>query len=227
MVISVVIPTYECYGRGVEFLDRLIKSVHNQSFKHYEICVSDHSINDEIEQYCDEHYFPISYYRNEEHRGNSSFNLNKAIELAKGDIIKPIFQDDYLFHDDAFRIINDILTDSHWVVVGNNSTYDDKNYFNPFIPTWNDEIIYGRNTLSSPSCVAYKRCDEIWDERLIWLMDCEFYYRMYQKYGLPYLESRILVTNFGHPNQYTHHIDNVRKQWEIDLMKQEYEQPHS
>lgn len=221
--ISIVVPAYECYGRGVEFLDRLVTSVHNQSFKDYEICVSDHSIDDEIEQYCDEHYFPISYYRNSECRGSSSQNLNMAIDLAQGDIIKPIFQDDYLYHKDALQIIHDVLSgDSHWIVVGNNSTYNDIDYINPFVPTWNNEIIYGRNTLSSPSCMAYKRCDERWDERLIWLMDCEFYYRLYKKYGLPYLESRILVTNFGHPNQYTHHIIKERKQWEVNLMKQEH-----
>ena len=222
--ISVVIPVYECHGRGIEFLDRLLKSIRKQSFRDYEICISDHSKDNAIYRFCRKHKMPIRYYHNLKNIGSSSHNLNMAIRLAKGDIIKPIFQDDYLFHEDALQIIHDILSvgNYHWVVVGNNSTRNNKDYFNDYIPTWNDNIVYGHNTLSSPSCMAYKRCAEKWDERLVWLMDCEFYNRLYQKYGMPYLEKRILVTNFGHHGQYTHHISSQRKQWEVNLMKQEH-----
>jgi hypothetical protein len=39
------------------------------------------------------------------------------------------------------------------------------------------------------------------DENLKMLMDCEFYYRMYIEYGMPFLLNQILMTNRSHSGQ--------------------------
>ena len=224
MKISIVIPTYECHGRGVEFLKRNLDSIYSQTFKDYEVIVSDHSVSYRIQEFCDNYdNIPVVYTRNAFDRGNSSANLNNAIRQSVGEIIKPMCQDDFIYDDNCLQIIHDhIVGGEKWVVVGNNSYTDEGAYFKEHIPTWNDDIIIGVNTLSSPSCMAYLWCDDMWDERLIWLMDCEFYYKLFKKYGLPYLESKILVTNFGHEFQYTHLIDNDRKKQEVSLMRKEH-----
>ena len=214
------------HGKGVEYLQRNLDSIFSQTHKDFEVIVSDHSITDDIMDLCLA-YLPddwrLSYIRNTNKRGNSSANLNYGISFTCGQIIKPMFQDDYFFSNEALAVIEKRISDGEkWVVVGNNSFVDGKGYFNDFTPYWNDDMVFGVNTLSSPSCMAYTPCKEIWDERLIWLMDCEFYYRLFLKYGLPYLESRILVTNFGHDKQLTHLIPKERKQWEVDLIKKEY-----
>jgi hypothetical protein len=77
--------------------------------------------------------------------------------------------------------------------------------------------------MSSPSCIAYLRDKDMsWDERLIWLLDCKFYYDMFKKYGLPYVENEILITIVMHPDQLTNTLSDGLKQQEIDLMKMEY-----
>ena len=43
--------------------------------------------------------------------------------------------------------------------------------------------------------------NEIFDENLIMLMDCEFYYQLYKKYDLPCILDKHLVTNRIHEKQ--------------------------
>ena len=90
------------------------------------------------------------------------------------------------------------------------------------IPYWNDDIVYGENTLSSPSCLAYRNNGMKWDERLIWLVDCKFYRELYDRYGEPTIGDAILVTNYGHEGQLTHTMGQEKKDWELNLIKKEY-----
>ena len=69
--VSVACPTFEYYGRGVEVLDDMFRTISNQTLKDVEVVVSDHSRTDEIEDYCkkNEHDLNIKYLRNENGRG--------------------------------------------------------------------------------------------------------------------------------------------------------------
>ena len=224
MKISVVIPSYEAYGRGVEFIDRGIKSVLSQSFQDFEIVVSDHSCDDKIASHVKSLNNPkIIYIHNHQNRGSSSANMNVGIKNSTGDIIKPLFLDDYFYSTDALQIIHDaFMREIKWLVCGNISCDDSGRFFRHFIPKWNDEIIFGCNTLSTPSCIAYVRCDVGFDERLIWLMDCKMYQDLYDAFGLPYIEPMALIANFLHKDQYTHRMGEDIKRKEEVLIKEEY-----
>ena len=52
MKVSVAIPTFEYYGRGVEFLDDMFRSISVQTLKDVEVVISDHSVDNSIEDYC-------------------------------------------------------------------------------------------------------------------------------------------------------------------------------
>lgn len=41
--ISICIPTWECYGRGFEFINDLLRTIEIQTFKDFEVCISDRS----------------------------------------------------------------------------------------------------------------------------------------------------------------------------------------
>jgi glycosyltransferase involved in cell wall biosynthesis len=225
MKISIVIPSYEMRGKGVAYLKHNIDQILGQAYTDYEVVVADHSVGDDIkaliESYGD---IRLVYRKNTENRGSSSANMNFGVMHATGEIIKPMFQDDFLYKPHALQVINDRFMEGiKWMVMASNVTENRTIYYYEFIPKWNDDIVYGNNTISGPTCVAYLKANEVrFDERLIWLMDVKFYYDMYRKYGLPYIEQEILVTNFKHPDQYTNLIPNKRKQEEVDLMKQEH-----
>lgn len=225
MKISIIIPTYNAFGRGREFVRYCIGQILNQSHSDYEVIVSDQSLDDGIKHlvgsYCDKRF---TWIRNTQNIGSSSSNLNFGIAHATGEIIKPMFHDDYFFSNDALAIINnDFLGNPAWVIVGSNQTKDRQNYYGALTPYWNDSIVIGRNTLGSPSCVAYKNtCDIKWDEGKLWLIDCKFYWEMFNKYGLPYLENTILVSNLSHSGQLSHTLPNERKRQEVEDIKKEF-----
>jgi glycosyltransferase involved in cell wall biosynthesis len=205
--ISICIPTYECSGRGVEFLTKLIQSIEIQTYKNFNIIISDHSLNDDIKNFCNDlkDIFEILYIKNEHSIGNSPSNTNNSIKNADGDIIKIMFQDDFFYNEKALElIVKEFENDNcHWLVTSCNHTNDDGKTFNNFMtPYWNENIIMGINTISSPSVLSFRNNNSCeFDENLVMLMDCEMYYQLYLKYGLPIIINEVLVTNRLHSKQ--------------------------
>jgi glycosyltransferase involved in cell wall biosynthesis len=207
MKVSVCIPTWEQYGRGFEFLQKNLNSILDQTYKNYNVIVSDHSLNDDIKNLCNSYinYMEIIYVKNDNDLGNGPANTNNSIINADGDIIKIMFQDDFFYDKNALEIIvNEFKNDDcNWLVTGCNHTNDDgSTYYNQMIPYWNDNIVTGTNTISSPSVLSFRRnvpC--LFDTNLTMLMDCEMYWQLYVKYGLPAIIPNCLVTNRMHEHQ--------------------------
>jgi len=209
MMISICIPTYEMGGKGHTFLEHSFSLLNAQTFKNFDVVVSDHSTGEDIKSVCDKYrlFFPISYYKNPSSRGSSSANINYAMNKAQGDIIKILFQDDYLCDANALDLIHQKFEDNKvdWVVNGTVHTSDNTHFYNPIIPRYNSLIHLGNNTISSPSVLAMRNKDiNYFDEKLIWLMDVEYYKRLYDKYGLPVVIDRILVVNRIWEGQVSH-----------------------
>lgn len=208
MKLSIAIPAWESYGRGVEFINDLLRTIEIQTFEDFEVCISDHSLNDEVmnevKQFEDK--FEIIYRKNSEKRGNGPANTNSAIELCTGDIIKIMFQDDFFYDDEALeKIEKEFVNGADWLVCGSNHTRDDgHNFYWDLYPKWNDDIINGVNTISSPSVLAARRevFDKVkFDEKLVMMMDCEYYFHARKLFGDPIYYNDVLVTNRVHSNQ--------------------------
>jgi len=223
MRFSIVIPTWEQYGKGYFFLTQLLDSIKNQSFNDYEIVISDHSINNEIENICKKYDFlKISYLRNQNKRGNSPHNLNFGLRQAKGEIIKVMFQDDFFINPNSLKLISNEfeINDCKWLVNGCCHTTDSINFFRYMIPKWNDRINEGVNTISSPSVLSFINKDILYfDENLTMLMDCDYYYSLHKKYGLPSILKEYLIANTFHEYQISKMYDK-NLQEEINLVKQ-------
>jgi len=193
MKLSIVVPCYEMGGRGVYFLDRLFKTVYLQECDKddFEVIVSDHSENDKISDYMLGVVYNsgrnVTYLRNREKRGSSSANINNAISEAKGDYIKPIFQDDRLYTTEDISIILENLKHDWLIHPYIHYNEGSKTYYNSRTPAYNSQILEGVNTIGPPTCVVFKNDNNYFDENLIWLMDCEFYHRLHLKYGHPHV----------------------------------------
>ena len=48
---TIGIPTYEMAGKGVLFLGELLDTINEQIFRDFEVIISDHSIDNEIEKF--------------------------------------------------------------------------------------------------------------------------------------------------------------------------------
>ncbi len=94
--VTVIIPTYK---RSVEFLSRAVKSVIDQTYKNIEIIVIDDSPSNYIERDNIKNYMDsivnqdIKYYQNEKNMGGS-LARNRGIELATGEYISFLDDDD-------------------------------------------------------------------------------------------------------------------------------------
>lgn len=226
--ISIAVPTWECYGKGAEFLDDLLRTIEIQTFNDFEVVISDHSQNDQVLNILDEYKnkFDIVYLRNENDRGNSSSNTNNAIDNCSGEIIKIMFQDDFFYDDEAIEKIYDVLynSDKIWILNGCNHTADHGNSFYwDFYPSFNDKLLNGVNTISSPSVVAFKKIvKRRFDCCLTYYMDIDFYYGMKVDYGEPILYNDILVSN-RFPSDYsiTTNVSNKNKEY-YEKIESEY-----
>lgn len=225
--ISVCIPTWEQGGFGQKYLQELLSSILMQTTERLEVVISDHSKDDKILELLPsfESYLDLNYIKFSEKFGNSPANTNNAIKYAKNDIIKIMFQDDFFYDKRALELI---LTefesdDCKWLVTGSNHTNDDgKTITNSMTPYWNDSILFGVNTISSPSVLAFrKNLNCVFDEELTMLMDCDLYYQLYCDYGLPIILNKALVTNRLHPNQISSWYDKDISD-EIKYIKHKY-----
>ena len=209
MKISIAIPTWECHGRGSEFLNDLLRTIEKQSFDEFEVCISDHSKDDLLTNvYCKfKDRLGIKYSKNIYDYGNGPANTNRAISMCSSDIIKVIFQDDFFFDDESLgKIYTELsISDRVWLLNGCNHTRDDGfSFYNEMYPRWNDKIINGVNTISSPSVLSFRRevFDRVkFDSKLTMMMDCEFYYHTRSIFGDPVYCDDVLTTNRVHSNQ--------------------------
>tara|TARA_B100002019_G_scaffold123483_1_gene106263 strand:- start:517 stop:1227 length:711 start_codon:yes stop_codon:yes gene_type:complete len=228
MKMSIAIPTWENNGRGAEFLEDLLSTIEIQTLTDYEVIVSDHSEDNSVKnvvKFYEKKGMNIKHVRNTENRGNGPANTNAAIEQCTGEVVKVMFQDDFFYDDEALEKIYNALmeSDSDWLVCGCNHTRSDgRDFYWTLMPTWNNELLKGVNSISSPSVMAFKRekVSERFDENLSMMMDCEMYYRLDKLHGQPVYLHDDLVTNRVHEGQIsaqTYSSDDYAKTMEREI----------
>jgi len=146
-------------------------------------------------------------------KGKMAKNTNEALKQSTGDLIKVLFMDDYFAHKDALKNIVESFT-GNWLITGCDT--------NPH-PYWTDDIITGNNKLGSPSCLTIKNgLGMYFDESMSWLLDCDFYKRMNDKYGIPTILDSVNVNIGIHDGQATNILTDKEKQNEHKYLYEKY-----
>lgn len=201
--VSIAIPVFEYYGRGVEVLDDMLRTISYQTLKDVEVVISDHSRYNNIETYCRENQYNlnIKYIRNENSRGNPAINTNNAIDNCSGEIIKLFQQDDFFYDNEALEIIYREMMQSpqKWFVCGAIHTRDDGNsFYHPMFPRWNDNMILEdqHNFIGGVSVLSImQEVKTRFDPNVRMLLDVDFYYNAMLNYGMPILYQDLLISN--------------------------------
>jgi glycosyltransferase involved in cell wall biosynthesis len=186
--LSICIPCYEMSGVGWQHLSESLSIIRSQEcdLSQVEIVVSDHSIDDAVENICSDYNdLNIQYVRNLNGRGSMSINTNNCIRNSTGKYIKPLFQDDLFFNPKSLKHILDNLADPWMAHEYTHLDGTSGNYYRQRTPYINDNFISGINTLGPPSIICFINDGNFFDEELSYLMDTEFYHRMIIKYGNP------------------------------------------
>jgi glycosyltransferase involved in cell wall biosynthesis len=219
--LSVAIPTHGMKNSDFLFR-RCLDSLWNQSFQDFEIVVTDNSDDDSIQRICEWYRTGIRYIKNK--RKGMAQNTNEAIKQSKGEYIKILYMDDYMAHDDALEKIVKHLSGA-WLVTGCTHIRTGEHYTHSVhLPSYSEDIYKGQNTIGSPSVLTIKNDNPIFfDEEMTWMLDCDYYKRLYDLYGEPTILKDINVIIGLHGGQMTHIMGEERKLKEFNYMIKKYE----
>lgn len=208
--VSICIPCYEMYGKGAMYLGRSLDMLSRQTWKNFEVVVSDHSTSDLIKDCCDQYRdrLNIVYIRNEQFRGSSCGNANVALDHASNPVIRILFQDDYLADEESLERASKYFTytNARWMATACKHQKEGSNdfYWELFPKKFNEENLFkGLNTIGCPSVIMTRKNDIRFDLRLPALMDLDYYQHLYGQYGPPVLFHEINVIIGIHPGQVT------------------------
>lgn len=196
MKVSICIPYYDKMDNAEFFMNRCLDSIKKQTYTDYEVVITK--------------------------EGTMAQNSNSAIKAARGDIIKILYQDDYFESEHALQTIVDAFRGG-WLATGCLHDYNGS-LINPHMPEWTDDIEKGNNKIGSPSVIAFENKEPLlFDETLGWLLDCDLYKRLYERYGEPtYVYEYCSVIGI-HPGQATNVISNNEKLKEQQYLNSKYE----
>lgn len=148
-----------------------------------------------------------------EEGGNAAENINKGIKKAKGEIIKILCMDDYFTHKNSLKDIVDNWK-GKWMITGCSN--------NPY-PYYTGDVHQGNNKLGGLSVIAiHNQNPLLFDEELQWLLDCDYYKRMYDLYGLPTILNGVNVTIEEGDHQATNNLAMELKRNEVIKLTQRY-----
>lgn len=149
--------------------------------------------------------------------GSMPVNTNRAIECAKGELIKILYMDDCFSSEYALEdIVMHFSEEDEWMITGCDT--------NPY-PRWTDDIETGNNKLGSPSVLTFRNhfADNLlFDERMSWMLDADLYKRMHEKYGKPKILDAKNILIGVHSGQMTNLLSHEEKFYEQEYMKQKY-----
>lgn len=203
------------------FLKRNLDSILNQKFKDYEIVISDDSVDDGLKTWLRD--YPVHYFKNKGPKGMAS-NTNSAIDNAKGELVKILFQDDYFFDTTSLNDIDRLFTRStFWLVTGctHEVHYEWGTTFeNPHYPFYSES----ENTIGSPSVLTIRQDVKIrFDTNFQWVLDLDLYKQLFREYGKPKILNTTNVVIGIHDGQTTHKLSDQHKMLEHQLLRQKYD----
>ncbi len=226
---SIAIPAYGYNGRGGNYLEHNFSIIEKQTFKDFEVVVSDHSIDDTIKNVCDKwsDKINIKYYVNNKGRGYISPNLNVAMKNCDGQWIKILFQDDFLYDENSLKKTYDYINANNnvkWLATEFYHSNDGINLYLHYIPRWTDNVWTGNNAIGCPSVITVKNKDLLlFEETIDWLMDVEYYKRMYDKHGELGIMNEITVVNrTNHNDRDSHSFTDEHMKFELDFVNKKF-----
>jgi glycosyltransferase involved in cell wall biosynthesis len=184
---------------------RLLDSIAIQTFRNFEVVVTDDSPGLEVNALCETYKgkFHLCYFRNDSPLGSPE-NWNEAVRMARGEWIKIMHDDDWFSGENSlleFALAADKNPDASFIFSAYRDVFLDENRERVmFVPPGRYKaflrdatVLFARNIIGPPSVVLYRRSLPVrFDPAVKWVVDIDFYIRSMSG-GRPAYISKILV----------------------------------
>lgn len=190
--VSICIPAY----RQTEYLTRTLQSIAAQSFRDFEVVVTDDSEDDAVERLVDQFAdrMEVRYVRNAERKGSPA-NWNEAISLARGEYVKILHHDDWFARAtslEEFVRLLDANPCADFGFSGSSLCGPNGAIKRHHVPTKaqlarlrkNAANLFPHNMIGAPSATIFRRsAPELFDVQLKWVVDLDFYIQVLTRNG--------------------------------------------
>lgn len=222
MKFSIIIPTY----KGLDTLSIAIQSVLTQFFNDREIIVSDDNeigSNEQIETEkivndLKKKYSNITYLKNGHHNG--SYARNRGIEIAKGEYITFLDDDDYYMEDYLYELNNCIANKQFDIVFCNVLVVNEKKPAKLVIDNCinSKKLIFEQSEIGTGSNICFKNTGkEMFDERYERHQDIEFVSKLLQTKKYCWIDKVEIVKYYNGCDNYP----NVNKALKVQKLLRE------
>jgi len=204
--ISICIPAY----KNVSFLKRLLDSIQIQTYRHFEVVVTDDSPDNEVFELCSSHSLKDSlrYFRNERNMGTPE-NWNESLRRANGEWIKLMHDDDWFAIPEAMMIFANAIRQHP------GATFFFSAYTNVYLEGNSSEEVrisgkwqkylekdpkslLSSNRIGPPSVTIHKLSSLVfYDPMLKWLVDIDFYIRFLENSRAVFIPEFLVKVGLG------------------------------
>lgn len=217
---------------GAPYLAEALTSLTRQDLQPFEVIVADQCRDDSLAPVCAAFADRLRLRRLEtaDLPRSSSANSNAALDAARGEVVKFLFQDDILILDTALSETLAAFDDPQvaWFACGGRNLDASGQLWGAQIPRMDPMAVMGVNTIGHPSVVALRRAAAPrFDTRLNWMMDVDFYHRCQITLGSPRLSPRLMVATRRHGQQQSNLLTPQARRAEAQLMQQKHPQARS
>ncbi len=229
-LISICIPSY----KRINYLQRLLDSISIQTYKNFEVIVTDDSRNNDVEVLCNKYKikFNLFFYKNPVVLDTPE-NWNEAIKKANGEWIKLMHDDDWFSEKDSLQqFVRAIVTHPNYTFFFSAYTnrYEESNINKKkFLSSLdksnllkNAAVLIADNVIGPPSVILHKKNVQIvYDRNMKYVVDIDFYIRKL-KNTIPFYIDQSLINvgiNKSQVTKYTFGVANVHLKESLILLE--------
>lgn len=217
VLVSICIPAYKKPAQ----LARLLHSLEMQTFRDFEVIVTDDSPDDSVRlsvaPFMEK--FKLKYQHNQPALGTPE-NWNAAMRLASGSWIKMMHDDDCFAGNNSLQALMDCTAGgTDFVFCGFNIVDGKMVRSTESIPSkWvkqlqqDPRLLITRNVIGHPSVTLHRNVGDLYyDNRMKWMVDIDFYIRCLQRNAAFAFTDKPLVNIGYHPDQVTKSVFSDRQ----------------